>query len=333
MTDLARQTDPTWQPDILGAGYEQHTFDLGRDPDGEGRVAAVVVRRAPSAPDDVTGVALYVHGFSDYFFQRELADFFDARGQAFYGLDLRKCGRARRPGQTAHYCSTLELYDDELDRTLALIEAAHPGLPVTLVAHSTGGLIAPLYLDRQRRAGRPSPVRRLVLNSPWLDLQGPPVMRGPVTWLLRVLALVRPFRALKLPESVYGDTLHLSKSGEWDYDVDLKPLSGFPVTIGWLNAVRRGHATVHRGVEVGVPTLVLHSDKTSFKPTYTEASDRADLVLDVRQIAHWAGSLGADVTTVAVPDARHDIFLSLAEPRRQAYDRLDAWMKEHPTTP
>ena len=41
---------------------------------------------------------LYVHGFSDYFFQTALADFFAARGLAFYALDLRKSGRARRPG-------------------------------------------------------------------------------------------------------------------------------------------------------------------------------------------------------------------------------------------
>ena len=59
---------------------------------------------------------LYVHGFTDYFFQTELADFLAARGLPFYALDLRKCGRARRPGQTAHYVSDLALYDAELTR-------------------------------------------------------------------------------------------------------------------------------------------------------------------------------------------------------------------------
>ena len=36
------------------------------------------------------------------------------RGYAFYALDLRKCGRSRRPGQTAHYVGDLALYGSEL---------------------------------------------------------------------------------------------------------------------------------------------------------------------------------------------------------------------------
>ncbi len=319
----------TWQADILGPGYEQRTFELGPDPDGEGEIAAVVVRRVPKPSEEVTGAVLYVHGFSDYFFQTELADFLASRGLAFYALDLRKCGRARREGQTAHYASDIAQYDTELDHALDLMAAEHPDRPVTLVAHSTGGLIAPLYLDRRRRAGRPTPVTGLVLNSPWFDLQGKPVMRGPVTWALRVLARVRPFRVLAIPESVYGGTLHTSGTGEWDFELALKPLKGFPITVGWLNAIRRGHARLHRGLDVGVPSLVLRSDKTHYSSHYTEASDRADTVLDVRHIERWSGSLGAETTVVPIADARHDVFLSLAEPRQNAYEHLDTWLRRH----
>jgi alpha-beta hydrolase superfamily lysophospholipase len=324
-----RPQTATWETDILGDGYAQHTIELGTDPDGEGDIAAVVVRRNPTGGEEVDGAVLYVHGFSDYFFQTELAEFFAARGLAFYALDLRKCGRARRPGQTAHFASALAQYDAELDHTIELIGAEYPDRPVTIVAHSTGGLIAPLYLDRRRRAGRLAPIAALVLNSPWFDLQGRPVMRGPVTWALRGLARVRPFRALDLPGSVYGGTLHTSGTGQWDFDVDLKPLDGFPVTVGWLNAVRRGHARLHRGLDVGVPSLVLHSDKTHYSSRYTDASDRADTVLDVRQIARWSGCLGGEAMVVPITDARHDVFLSLPEPRRRAYDHLDAWLQRH----
>ena len=321
-----------WQPDMLGAAYQQQAIDLGTDPDGEGGIAAVVVRRTLAPGEQVGGAVLYLHGFSDYFFQTDLADFFADRGHAFYALDLRKSGRARRPGQTAHYVSDLAHYDAELDHTLDLITTEHPGVPVTLVAHSTGGLVAPLYLSRRRREGRLDPVAGLVLNSPWFDLQGRPVMRGPVTWALRAFARVRPLRALDLPEGTYGETLHTSGSGEWDFDLDLKPLRGFPVTVGWLNAVRRGQAELHRGLDVGVPSLVLRSDKTHYASTYSDASDRADTVLDVRQIARWAGCLGGETTVVPVADARHDVFLSLPEPRRVAYERVDAWLRRHGLT-
>jgi cation diffusion facilitator CzcD-associated flavoprotein CzcO/alpha-beta hydrolase superfamily lysophospholipase len=339
-TDLGRSLKPfgaadtapaadDWRPDVLGDGYEQRTLELGPDPDGEGDVAAVLVRRAVRPAEKVTGAVLYLHGFSDYFFQTELADFFAARGLAFYGLDLRKCGRARRPGQTAHYVSDLSLYDAELDRSLAQIAEDHPGQPVLLAAHSTGGLVAPLYLDRRR----PAAVSGLVLNSPWFDLQGKPVMRGPVTWALRGLAPVTPFRALDLPGGVYGRTLHTSGTGEWEYDTDWKPLDGFPLAVGWLNAVRRGHAALHRGIDPGVPTLVLRSGATHYSRRYSERSDRADTVLDVRQIARWtAEALRGDVTDAPVADARHDVFLSLPDVRRDAYAQLSAWLEKHPET-
>ncbi|WP_028474249.1 alpha/beta hydrolase [Nocardioides alkalitolerans] len=322
----------TWAPDLLGDGYAQHTIELGTDPDGEGEIAAVLVRRTVRDDERPTGAVLYVHGFSDYFFQVELADFFAERGMAFFGLDLRKCGRSRRPGQTAHYASDLVQYDEELEASIAAIAESHPGLPVTVVAHSTGGLITPLWLDRRRRERRTEPVAALVLNSPWFDLQGKPVMRGPVTWGLRGASRVRPFRPLDLPDSVYGSTLHTSGTGEWEFDVDLKPVTTFPITVGWLNAVRRGHARLHRGLDVGVPSLVLRSDKTHWSRRYTDASDRADTVLDVRQIARWAGCLGGETTVVPITDARHDVFLSLKEPREAAYGVVDEWLSRHAAT-
>jgi alpha-beta hydrolase superfamily lysophospholipase len=317
---------PSWQPDLLGAGYRQHVIELGTDPDGEGSIAAVLVRREPREGEVADGAVLYVHGFSDYFFQTALADFFAARGLAFYALDLRKSGRARRPGQTAHYVSDLTLCEKELDSALAIVAAEHPDAPVVLAAHSTGGLILPLWLDRRRAAGRLAPVAALVLNSPWFDLQGKPVYRGPLTQALRVLARLQPYRDLKLPPGVYGQTLHVSGTGEWDFDLRLKPLAGFPVTIGWLNAVRRGHARLHRGLDVGVPSLVLRSTRSDFSRQYSPLSDRADTVLDVTQIAQWAGCLGGETTVAPIEGARHDVFLSLPEPREHAYAVLGAWL-------
>ncbi len=324
--------DVDWKPDILGSGYSQFVLDLGPDPDGEGAVEAVLVRREPSTgevpPAQALGAVLYVHGFTDYFFQRELADFFAARGLQFYALDLRKCGRARKPGQTAHYVSDLALYDEELDRALEIVTAAHPGAPVVLAAHSTGGLIVPLWLNRRRLAGHPATgVAAVVLNSPWLDLQGDKMLRGPVTQLLRVLSKVRPFLVIKVRPGPYGRTLHVSGAGEWDYDLELKPLGGFPVTVGWLNAIRRAQARVHRGIETGVPTLVLRSSES--RPS-AETSDRADIVIDTAHIAQWAPSLGRQVTDVPVKDARHDVFLSLPEVRATAYSSLADWLDHHP---
>jgi alpha-beta hydrolase superfamily lysophospholipase len=319
----------SWQPDLLGEGYEQRTHELGPDPDGEGDVAAVLVRRTPRADERVTGAVLYVHGFSDYFFQTEMADFFAGLGLAFYGLDLRKCGRARREGQTPHYVSDLAHSDEELELSLADIAADHPGLPVVVVAHSTGGLITALWLDRRRARGEVAPVAGLVHNSPWYDLQGSSIQRGPVTQALRVASKARPFRLVSAAVGIYGATLHTSGTGEWDFDTTMKPLEGFPVTVGWLNAVRRGHARLHRGLDVGVPALVLRSDRTHYSRSYSEDSDVCDTVLDVRQIQRWSGCLGQETLVVPIARARHDVYLSLKEPRDAAYAATEKWLREH----
>jgi alpha-beta hydrolase superfamily lysophospholipase len=49
-------------------------------------------------------------------------------------------------------------------------------------------------------------------------------------------------------------------------------------------------------------------------------------VLDVHQIARWAGCIGNRSTVVPVADAKHDVFLSLAEPRQAAYRELGRWL-------
>jgi len=319
----------SWQPDLLGDGYQQRVLELGDDPDGEGAIRAVLVRRETRASETVERAVLYVHGFSDYFFQTDLADFFAERGSAFYALDLRKSGRSRRPGQTAHYVSDLVQYDAELDAALDIVISEQPDRPVLVVAHSTGGLITALWLHRRRRTTGVAPIDGLVLNSPWFDLQGKPINRNLLTWLMRPLAKLRPFREIKLPPGVYASTLHTSGTGEWDFDLELKPMGGFPVTIGWLNAIRRGHAQLHRGLNIGVPSLVLRSDRTVYERTYSPASDRADTVLDVTQIARWAGCLGGETTVVPIHGARHDVFLSQQDARHEAYRRVDDWLRQH----
>jgi len=318
-----------WMPDELGDGYEQRTIWLGDDPDGEGTVEATLVRR--TAPAKVEGAVLYVHGFSDYFFQTEMAEFFTDRGFAFYALDLRKCGRSRREGQTGHYVSDLALYDRELDEALAVVREETGGKPVLLSAHSTGGLILPLWLDRLNRTpggSKGAGIAGLVLNSPWFDLQGKPWMRSVGTQVIAAVAKVKPKTMLKLPPTdAYGTSLHVSGHGEWEFNTVWKPLNGFPVSYGWLTAVRRGHAQLHRGLDIGVPSLVLRSTKSRFARAWSPEVDEADAVLDVKQIARWAGCLGDAVTVVPIDKARHDVFISKDEPRRAAYAAVDAWLR------
>lgn len=331
MTAAQGHAQVQWEPDVL-SGYRQLTMPLGPDPDGEGDLVATLVRREPApeqAPMQSRAVVL-VHGFTDYFFHTELADRFAARGYAVYAVDLPKCGRSWREGQTPHFTTDLARYDVALETALEHVE----GDEVLIYGHSAGGLVVTLWLDRLRRHRTTGRITGLVLNSPWFDLHGPSILRSaPTSVALRALARWRTTQVIRRPtgQGGYGTTLHRDYAGEFDYNLQWKPVGGFPVTFGWINAIRRAQARLHRGLDVGVPSLILRSGHSVPESKDPDAIQRGDAVLDVAQIARWAGCVGNRGTIVPITDAKHDVFLSLAGPRADAYRELDAWLSWHLT--
>jgi alpha-beta hydrolase superfamily lysophospholipase len=316
-----------WEPDVL-PGYWQHTLPLGLDPDGEGELVATLVR-AGEHERHIGHAVVLVHGFTDYFFHTEVADRFIDRGFAFYALDLHKCGRSWREGQTPHFTSDLARYDTELERALDIVATATGGAKVLMYGHSAGGLILSLWLDRLRRRGVTAAkhVNGLILNSPWLDLQGPAILRTVGTAAIGAVSRLRKKLVARTPtEGGYGSSLHRDYHGEFDYDLGWKPVGGFPVTFGWINAIRRGHARLHRGLDVGVPNLILRSNHSVREVPDPETIQCGDAVLDVKQIARWAGCIGNRTTVVPIVDAKHDVFLSLSAPRAAAFRELGYWL-------
>ncbi len=230
---------------------------LGPDPDGEGELVATLVRRGEPDPSAARAV-LVVHGFTDYFFHTELADHFAARGFAFYALDLHKCGRSWREGQTPHFTTDLARYDVELERALDVIAAEIAGATCWCTATRPAGSIVSLWLDRLRRRGATAR-KRVVGPGAQQPVAGPagpgdPADRGRTARRsARCRGCARRTVVRPPAEGGYGTTLHRDYHGEFDYDLNWKPIGGFPVTFGWIHAIRRGHATLHRGLDVGVP--------------------------------------------------------------------------------
>lgn len=108
----------TWQKDVLGPNFEQLTLDL---PSGSLATLVRYVGNAPQWPPSALAGAdiLYVHGWSDYFFQHELAEFWHRAGANFYALDLRNYGRSLRPGLLPGYITSLTEYDADIAAALA----------------------------------------------------------------------------------------------------------------------------------------------------------------------------------------------------------------------
>ena len=79
-------------PDILGDNYLRRTIQMPDD--YEGKVVCTLVKK-PQLPETKQAI-LYIHGYNDYFFQKQLGDSVNAHGYNFYAMDLRKYGRSRR---------------------------------------------------------------------------------------------------------------------------------------------------------------------------------------------------------------------------------------------
>lgn len=324
-----------WRDDILGEGFAQRTLPLTPEPgvDDE-RVIATIVRSLPERRrffhkrrplEDVD--VLYIHGWSDYFFQTGLAKFWTDRGARFYALDLRRYGRSYLPDQQLCYIADLTTYDEDIEAALDVMREADPEgeRRLVLMGHSTGGLVLSLWADRN-----PGIASALVLNSPWLEFQLGPHTRNAITtmaeWRIRRDPLaVTPsidygFYA-RAQREVFDDEDPYTINEEW------RPPHSAPITAGWIKAVLDGHAHVAEGLSIDIPICTLLSTKSAVPTKWSEMLTSADSVLVVERIAEAAMKLGPSVSFQLIEGAIHDVFLSRRKARKQAYDLLDRWLR------
>ena len=335
----AAGTTTEWQPDVLLAAdrFWSHRIELW--PDYDGPVSATLVRR-PRYRSKACAV-LYLHGYVDYFFQSHLATFYEqvpVRGQTergcdFFALDLRKYGRSLPIDYPyPNFTKAFEEYFSEITEALSLIDREGYAF-VLLNAHSTGALPAVLYLQSGPRAGQ---VNAMFLNSPFLDFNDAHV-KGFGVWVARVFGRLAPHRAGTTRVSRwYARSLHRPSpicadcKGEWVFDTRLKDLDGFPVFLGWVRAVARAQSRARKG-GIDQPILVLHSHRSlrgdgDWSPAY----GRADLVLDVKDIAREAPKLGDCVVVKPIEDGVHDLVLSKEPVRRRVFEEVSEWLATLP---
>jgi alpha-beta hydrolase superfamily lysophospholipase len=313
----------TWSPDFLG-GYETTDLvlpDAEQAPGEPSDVELVATLIRKSGPRVGSRAALYVHGWNDYFFQTHVADYLTDLGYDFYAIDLRRYGRSLRPGQLRGFITNLDDYSLELDAAADLIAVDHDRL--LLIGHSTGGLVTALWA-----AHNADRLEALILNSPWLNIQGAAIVRTLGSPVIDRLGSRAPTSVIRLPDLGFNArSMHISLGGEWDYDLTLKSTPGPPIRTGWLRAILLGHQKVAAGLGIGVPILVLASATTDFSRRWHEGLRTVDSVLDVEQIAARAVRLGPHVTVVRIPEGLHDLTLSAPHVRKQALDEI-GWFVE-----
>lgn len=326
-----------WIPDILGDEFEQLTLPLADD--DQGPVVATLVRALPTSVGwwerlrgrtpllhDVD--VLYVHGWSDYFFQKRLARFWTSRGARFFALDLRKYGRSLRDGQTPGYVTDLATYDEDIAAALDAMgrgtDAAASTRRLVLLGHSTGGLTLSLWASRH-----PGMADAVVLNSPWLEFQFA-AARAAIAPMVELQARLRPLDAApQIDLGFYSRAQEAVADPDDPMEVDLRwrPQQTMAVHAGWLHAILSGHRTVAAGLSITAPVCVLLSARFASPTRWSDELTRADTVLVVEDIARASLRLGPSVTVERIDGALHDVFLSAHDAREDAYRRLDRWVR------
>lgn len=309
-----------YKPDILGDGFEQHTFTMPDD--YHGAVVSTLVRKM--SPDTSRYAVLYVHGYNDYFFQEEMAHKFIDEGYNFYAIDLRKYGRSLLPDQFEYEVRDMSEYFADIDSAVSVIKR-EGNERIVLMGHSTGGLTTTLYCHARRSE---APIDALILNSPFFEWNFNALYRNVL--IPAVAALGGLFPDWGLPDakkvSPYAMSILSEYNGEWSFSTEWKKLKSRGERFGWIGAIDRGHDVIHNDVKLSIPVLLMRSDKSVVNNEWTPDFQCADAVLNVEHISTYGKRIGDNVTEVTIEDGLHDLLLSRKDVREGAYAQMFEWL-------
>ncbi|MCM1349070.1 MAG: alpha/beta hydrolase [Firmicutes bacterium] len=313
-----RMSSQTWMPDNeMGHGYDMMIFDGGED--YSGRVNCTVIRK-PSDTPSTKGV-LYIHGFSDYFFQAEMATQFTRHGYHFYAVDLRKYGRSLRPGQRPFEVRDLREYFDDIRAGIAAMEQDSIK-DITLMGHSTGGLTCALFMQTEPHER----ITSLILNSPFLTWNVPGLKGKIGVPAMSAAGKVLPTLTVKSDGNTdYAKSLHKDFGGEWTYRRDWKPDTLPDVDAAWVRAIDIAQKSLVNG-QIKVPILLLHSDKSAYHGDPEESFKVSDAILDATAISEAGKKLGTNVTDFTVYNGMHDVTLSRPDVRAVVFTEIFTWL-------
>lgn len=259
-------------------------------------------RRAwlPAAPRRTLVV---VHGYAEHSGRYEgFGSWFAGRGCAVHAYDQR--GHGRSPGKRC-FVKEFREYLDDLDCFLEIVRREHSQIPMTLVGHSMGGLVAVACLADRRPA-----IYSAVTSGAGLAL-GPGISR-PRILTARLLRLLLP--RFSMGSGLDPNGLSRDPAVVKDYLEDPLVFRRMTASLAaeLLSAVSR---TATRAEEVGVPLLMLHGEDDPICPA--EGS---------RAFFEGVAIAGSDLRIY--PGLRHEIF---NEPERErVYQDILDWLEGLP---
>ncbi len=273
-------------------------------------LAGATLVRSDAQPARPRAAVLHVHGYNDYFYQAELAQWFVDHNLAFYAVDMSGAGRSRTPEVHPHDMATIEEPGDDIAAAVEAVAALHPGLPIIVHAHSTGGLSVAIWA-----ADRPHPqLAGLILNSP---LFGLPMTKGDarmVRFMTPIMKL-RPKMIVGRRRSLYNERLHVTGGGNAEFNQEWKSPNGIPTTARWVAAVMGAWKRIDGGLGLTIPTLVARSAQMGAESDDNPLLRSQDVVVDTVETARRTPLLGPNAEELVIEGGMHDLSQSAPEPR------------------
>lgn len=315
-------TDISWHKDIL-PGYEARYVNQGKSFDGPCR--CTIVRKLTNTGSKKA--FLYVHGFNDYFFQKEMGERFVDSGYNFYAVDLRRYGRSWEPWQWPFNVRRQSEYFQDIDSALA--QMRRDGMEdITLGGHSTGGLTVAYY---GAYMGKNITVDRIVTDSPFLEWNFSSFMRNVAAPTIGALGKIFPDAKVKQAHcDGYAYSLLKRYHGQWEYNTDWKMIYSPPVTFSWVGAVNSAQNYLMKHAKsISVPILVMHSSRKIDGCNWNPEFQTGDCVLDPFEIQARGEKLGYIREVCSIDSGVHDLILSEFRPRQAAYDTIFSFLRKY----
>ncbi|HOQ09440.1 MAG TPA: lysophospholipase [Syntrophomonadaceae bacterium] len=254
--------------------------------------------------DQVKGVVVIAHGLGEHSNRyQNLLDQMAGKGISFYALDHR--GHGRSQGKRGHILSFKE-YVDDLDILVQTARRENPGIPLILLGHSMGGVIAFQYALKHSQA-----IDGLILSSAGLM----PILAVP-RWqqkLVGVLAKICP--GLSIPNGLDAAGLSHDQRVVDEYLND--PLVHDKVSMRWFTEfISAGQDALGRAGELTMPLLIIHG--------------KDDPICDYRaskQTMERASS--ADKTLYIFDGLLHETMNETADRRREVLAKVEQWILSH----
>ncbi len=245
-----------------------------------------------------------VHGYGEHIGRYdETGRALAAAGFSVRGLDLRGHGQS---SGVRGFCNRFDEYLDDVDAIVA--RARGEALPLFLLGHSFGALVAPFYVLRH-----PGAVAGLVLTSPFWKL----ALAVPPAKVFAGKLASRLYPKLALPSGLRG--ADVSRDPEIAAIYDRDPLNNKSATARWFTeAAAAQESLVARAGELTVPVLLIagEADKIAAAPQARVVFDRL-------------GS--ADKTLRMLAGQYHEVLNEPKPDRDKTVAEIVEWLRAHAT--